>query len=80
MKIYVEESKRDKIKLNDTFTASLNNKEVIGRVIYLSPKSEFTPKNVETKDEKAKTLFEVKLQLPDNVTSSVGSMVDIIID
>jgi len=80
VKIYVEESKRDKIKLNDTFTASLNNKEVIGRVIYLSPKSEFTPKNVETKDEKAKTLFEVKLQLPDNVTSSVGSMVDIIID
>lgn len=80
VKIYVEESKRDKIKLDDTLTVTLNNKELSGKVIYLSPKSEFTPKNVETKDEKAKTLFEVKLQLPDNITGSVGSMVDIIID
>jgi HlyD family secretion protein len=35
-----------------------------GRVVYISPKVEFTPKNVQTKEERSNAVFAVKIQLP----------------
>lgn len=36
-----------------------------GRVTYLSPRAEFTPKNVQTKEDRVKLVFGVKVEIPD---------------
>jgi HlyD family secretion protein len=64
--IYVRETQLGKIKLgqsakvsNDTYV----NKDYDGKVIYISPEAEFTPKNIQTKDERTKLVFKVKIEL-----------------
>ena len=80
IKIYIEESKRSKVKLNNSLTIKFNDKTEKGKITYISNQSEFTPKNVETKDDKEKTLFEVKLKLDDNSTATPGLMADVILE
>ncbi|ERI93271.1 hypothetical protein HMPREF1982_01695 [Clostridiales bacterium oral taxon 876 str. F0540] len=78
IKIYVEEEKRNEIKLNSNVPIYYNGKDLEqGKVIYISPESEFTPKNVEKKSDKEKTVFEVKLKLDDNTSLMPGTMVDV---
>ena len=35
-----------------------------GKVTYISPEAEFTPKNIQTKDERTKLVFAVKIAIP----------------
>ena len=35
-----------------------------GRVTYISPEAEFTPKNVQTKEDRVKLVFGVKVEIP----------------
>jgi HlyD family secretion protein len=64
--IYVSEDDLGKIKLGqkaDVTTDTYQNKKYEGKVIYISPEAEFTPKNIQTKDERTKLVFEVKIQI-----------------
>jgi len=45
---------------------SLSSESFEGYVYQISSKSEFTPKNVETKDQRAKLVFSVKIRLKNN--------------
>lgn len=77
IKIYVEESKRNNVKLGQMISLYANNKSIgNGTVIYVAPESEFTPKNTETKSEKEKTVFQIKIKLDSNVEAAPGAMVD----
>jgi HlyD family secretion protein len=38
-------------------------KDVAGRVVYISPTAEFTPKNVQTKEERSKLVFGVRIEI-----------------
>ena len=77
IKIYVEESKRNDVKLNSKINIYENDKKVTeGTITYISSESEFTPKDVETKNEKEKTVFEVKIKLDSNADIASGAMVD----
>ncbi|MFZ1322119.1 MAG: efflux RND transporter periplasmic adaptor subunit [Ignavibacteria bacterium] len=65
--IYVTEAKLGKIKLgqkaeitNDTYP----EKKYTGEVIYISPEAEFTPKNIQTKEERTKLVFGIKIRIP----------------
>lgn len=78
VKIYLEESNRDKIKLNDSLNIYYNDKSAgEGKITYISPQSEFTPKNTQTKDEKENTVFEVKVKLSGETKLSPGTLVDV---
>lgn len=78
VKVYIEESKRNNVKLNESISIYDNGKKVgNGKITYISPQSEFTPKNTETRDGKQKTVFEVKVSLGNIDKVSVGSMVDV---
>jgi len=35
-----------------------------GRVTYISPEAEFTPKNVQTREDRVKLVFGVKVEVP----------------
>ncbi|MGD8782430.1 MAG: efflux RND transporter periplasmic adaptor subunit [Ignavibacteria bacterium] len=67
LSIYISETDLGKIKLRDyaeISTDSFENKTYEGKVIYISPEAEFTPKNIQTKDERTKLVFEVKIKIP----------------
>ena len=81
MKIYVEESKRNKVRLGDSVPLYRGNEHIgNGTIIFISDESEFTPKNTETKSEKDKTVFEVKLSVDPGISAAPGSMVDAKLD
>ena len=78
--IYVEESKRNEIKLGEELGIYFNDIEIgKGKITFISPVSEFTPKNTETKEGKEKTVFQVKLSLVDNKNIVPGMMIDVLL-
>jgi HlyD family secretion protein len=64
--IYVSEKVLPEIKLNQTasiVTDGQPDKTYEGKVIFISPEAEFTPKNIQTKEERTKQVFAVKLEI-----------------
>lgn len=64
--IYVPQTELAKIKYGDYAEVKIDafeNKSYKGKVVYISPEAEFTPKNIQTKDERTKLVFGVKLSL-----------------
>jgi HlyD family secretion protein len=65
--IYVSESDLPKVKLNQKASITVDafqNKEYEGKVTFISPTAEFTPKNIQTKEERTKLVFSMKVKVP----------------
>ncbi len=65
--IYVSEENLGRVKLGqkaDVTSDTYRNKTYKGTVIYISPEAEFTPKNIQTKDERTKLVYAVKIEIP----------------
>ena len=78
--IYVSERELGKVKLSQTVevkTDTYPDKIYKGTVTYISPEAEFTPKSVQTKDERTKLVFAVKIEIPnDNSELKAGMPAD----
>ena len=65
--IYVNEQELGKIHLGQNAKVSIDafgqGKTYDGTVVYISPVAEFTPKNVQTKEERTKLVFGIKLEV-----------------
>lgn len=64
--IYVREADLGRIRLGDPAKVSIDSypdRTFDGKVIYISPVAEFTPKNVQTKEERVKLSFAVKIEV-----------------
>jgi HlyD family secretion protein len=64
--IYIPETGLGKIQLGQTADVTVDtyrNKVFKGKVIYISPQAEFTPKNIQTKDERVKLVYAVKIHI-----------------
>ncbi len=64
--IYVSDTELGKVKLNGTADIVIDtypDKTFPGRVVFISPIAEFTPKNVQTKEDRTKLVFGVKLEV-----------------
>ena len=64
--IYVSEVELGKIKLGQKAEVTIDtypDRKYEGKVTYISPEAEFTPKNVQTKDERTKLVFAVKIEV-----------------
>jgi len=64
--IYVSETELGKVKLAQNAIVTVDtykNKTYSGKVTYISPDAEFTPKTIETKDERTKLVFAVKVHI-----------------
>lgn len=71
MTVYVGEAELARIRLGDEAKVVLDgmpDHPFEGKVIYISPTAEFTPKNVETKEDRIKLVFAVKIGIanPEN--------------
>jgi len=64
--IYVSETELARVKLGATAEVRIDaarSRVFNGRVTYISPTAEFTPKNVQTREDRVKLVFGVKLEL-----------------
>ncbi|MEW6510194.1 MAG: efflux RND transporter periplasmic adaptor subunit [Bacteroidota bacterium] len=65
--IYVSEVELASIKLGQeaqVYIDAYRDKPLLGTIIYISDKAEFTPKNVQTKDDRTRLVFGVKIEVP----------------
>lgn len=70
VKIYVPEKVLSSIKLGREVTMKsdfLNDKNIKGKITYISPEAEFTPMNIVTKKDRAKLVYAVKIKIMDNL-------------
>ena len=64
--IYVTEPELGHINIGDEAKIKIDSdpkKVLIGRIIYISPNAEFTPKNIQTKEDRVKQVFGVKIEI-----------------
>lgn len=68
IRCFVQETDLPRIFLGQTATVSMDGSDRIfqGRVSYISSMAEFTPKNVETREERVNLMYRVKVQIDDN--------------
>jgi len=66
LSVYIPETRLSKVKLGQrAFVAADGDpKRYEGTVTYVSPEAEFTPRNVQTPEERAKLVYRVKITLP----------------
>jgi HlyD family secretion protein len=81
VRIYIPEVEIGYVKLGDTVDVRVDshpNKVLKGRVTFISPKAEFTPKNVQTRDERVKLVYAVKVKVKNSdKILKIGVPVDI---
>lgn len=78
--IYISESDLGKVRLGQKAEITIDTfheKTYEGKIIFISPEAEFTPKNIQTKDERTKLVFAVKIKIPnDNYDLKPGMPAD----
>ncbi len=65
--IYLTEVEMAKVKLGQSADIKIDafkDKTYKGSIIFISPEAEFTPKNIQTQDERTKLVFAVKIRIP----------------
>ena len=64
--LYVPESRLGQIKLGQPAWVRIDGspKKYEGKVTFVSPEAEFTPRNVQTPEERAKLVYRIKITLP----------------
>ena len=66
VKIYIKETDLGKVKLGQSAQVKIDtypDKIFEGKVTYISSEAEFTPKNIQTKEERVKLVFGIKVSL-----------------
>ena len=64
--IYVNEAELARVRIGQEAKVSVDGypgKAFSGNVVYIAPSAEFTPKNVQTKEERTKLVFGVKIEI-----------------
>jgi HlyD family secretion protein len=63
--VYVDEPSLSRVRIGESVSVRVDGRagSLTGRVSYVSPVAEFTPKNVQTPEERAKLVFKVKIAL-----------------
>ncbi|MEK7377230.1 MAG: efflux RND transporter periplasmic adaptor subunit [Candidatus Margulisiibacteriota bacterium] len=67
LKVYIPERRIGKINLGQATNITVDSfpgQNFEGKVKYISNKAEFTPKNIQTKEERVNQVFEVKIKIP----------------
>ena len=83
VKTYVPETQLGRVRLGqeaDVLSDTFPGKVYRGKVTFISPEAEFTPKNVQTKEERVKLVYRIKVTLTNpNQELKAGMPVDVIL-
>ncbi|TCO69701.1 HlyD family secretion protein [Marinisporobacter balticus] len=81
VKIFIPEKEMEKISLQQEINMTadfMGNQKIKGKVIHISKKAEFTPKNIESKENKQEMVFAVKIEIMDDLEKlKPGMLIDI---
>ncbi len=81
LRAYVTSSQLNAIKLNQNvivFTGKEpNQKKYTGKIIWISTKAEFTPKTIQTIDERENLVYAIKVQVPNDGYLKIGMYADL---
>jgi len=77
LRVYVSGSQLPKIKLNQHVNVHVDNgsgglKNYTGRISWISSQAEFTPKNIQTKENRVAEVYAVKVRVPNDGTLKIG--------
>ena len=77
LRAYVTSDQLAKVKLGDEVTVRVengegNSREYKGRISWISDKSEFTPKTIQTKDERANLVYAMKIAVENDGYLKIG--------
>ena len=66
LSVYIPESRLSRVKLGGKASVKLDGDPASyeGTITFVSPEAEFTPRNVQTPDERAKLVYRIKISLP----------------
>ena len=67
LKVYLAEDKVGKVKLGEEVLVTADSfpgEKFKGRVIYIADQGEFTPKSIQTKEERTTQVFGIKIEIP----------------
>lgn len=83
IKVYITEDALSSVKLGEKAIVRLDNKDgkaikLNGTVSWISPKAEFTPKMIQTKDERANLVYAVKVSFKNDGSAKIGMPGDVI--
>jgi HlyD family secretion protein len=71
LRAYINETDLGKVKVGQTVkitTDSFPGKNYEGKITYIAPQAEFTPKNIQTQKERVKLVYRIKVELPNPET------------
>lgn len=81
--VYLPVTQLPKVKLGNIAEIKVDafpDRKFSGEVVYISPEAEFTPKNIQTKEERVKLVFGVKIKIPNQDHSlKAGLPADVVI-
>ncbi len=72
MEIFLPSEQAASLKIGDEARITLDHapgRAALGHVSFVSPNAQFTPKSVETRSERDKLMFRVKIQVPEELVS-----------
>ena len=77
LRVYIAGSQLPAIKLGQKVTVLIDrdektNRELTGTISWISDKSEFTPKIIQTKEERVNLVYAVKITVPNDGTLKIG--------
>lgn len=77
LRVYVSGAQLPKVKLGEKVKVIVDknaseNRTLSGKVIWVSSDAEFTPKNIQTKEERVAQVYAVKVRVPNDGTLKIG--------
>lgn len=72
MEIFLPSEQAASLKIGDEARLTLDHvpgRAAVGHISFVSPKAQFTPKSVETRSERDKLMFRVKIQVPEELVA-----------
>lgn len=77
VKVYLGEKTLSQVQLNSKVLVKAGEKQSLGRIIWISPKAEFTPKQVQTQEVNATLVYATKVKLEQNSSWRIGMPVEV---
>jgi HlyD family secretion protein len=77
LRAYIIESDLGRIKLGQTVhlsTDSFPNKSYTGHISFISSEAEFTPKQIQTKEERVKLVYRIKIEVDNSAHELKSNM------
>ncbi len=82
LKAYVSGTQLNSIKLNQEVTVLVddvetNQRQIPGKIFWISNKGEFTPKTIQTKNERENTVYAIKIRLKNDGSLKLGMYAEV---